>query len=68
MPKCGNKFCSKPGVKDAKECGEKVFNTPHWRGVCFWQKEGAGCEECGEKMIRASSCSYCVECGWSKCL
>lgn len=68
MLKCGDKFCSDPGVKDTQECRSKKKKLhPTWSGVCFWQRDGAGCEECGGKVVRASGCKHCVVCGASSC-
>jgi len=71
MQKCGDKFCSKPEIKlncDVHECVTKIqANHPEWKGACFYHCGGAGCNECGGRMIRASGCSHCIECGWSSC-
>jgi hypothetical protein len=71
MFKCGDKFCSNPNIKsetDAQDCKELMMVTrPKWKGTCFFQRQGKGCDECGGKMIKGSGCSHCVECGWSKC-
>lgn len=50
MKKCGNKFCSNPEIKpnfDVRQCRDLILaNHPEWSGVCFYQRQGAGCEEC----------------------
>ena len=69
MQKCGNKFCSKPGMKNTQECrNETLKNHPAWGGVCFWHRDGAGCPDCGGKMVRASGCKHCLDCGASSCV
>ena len=71
MQKCGDKFCSNPVIKldfDVRNCvAMKTEKRPGWKVACFWQRDGAGCEECGGKTVRASSCSHCLACGWSVC-
>jgi len=71
MNKCGNKFCSDPSVNsesDVEKCKAFMIKTrPNWKGPCFFQRQGAGCQECGGKLIRGSGCSHCIVCGWSKC-
>jgi len=71
MKKCGDKFCSNPEIKlefDVRNCVATIkANHPEWKGACFYQRDGAGCQECGGKLVRGSSCSHCVECGWSRC-
>ena len=71
MLKCGPKFCSNSEIKlnfDVHECVMTIqSNHPEWKGACFYQRDGKGCNECGGKMVRASSCSHCLECGWSVC-
>ena len=71
MLKCGDKFCSNSEIetdRDVHNCVEmKTKRRPGQKVVCFWQKDGSGCKECGGRTIRASSCSHCIECGWSSC-
>ena len=71
MKKCGTKFCSNPQIKlncDVHECVTTIKkNHPEWKGACFFQRAGSGCEECGGKVVRASSCKHCVVCGASSC-
>lgn len=71
MIKCGNKFCSDPSVKSEDAVHECVTtiqaNHPEWKGSCFYQRPSAGCEECGSRVIMASGCSHCIECGASRC-
>lgn len=70
MHKCGNKFCSNLSIKNESEvqnCKVMRIARPKWKGACFFQRQGAGCQECGGRLIRGSGCSHCVECGWSKC-
>ena len=72
MLKCGERFCSDRSIKDTEVCQTRVKENNKTLGIkpkfrCFWQTDGKGCDECGGKMIKASSCSHCLECGWSKC-
>ena len=72
MQKCNNgKFCRNTEIKtvtDVHNCVEaKLEKHPDWKGNCFDLSDGAGCYECGGKMIKASSCSHCISCGWSSC-
>lgn len=71
MKKCGDKFCSDPSIRidsDVRNCvATKQANHPGWKGSCFYQREGKGCEECGGRVVRQSTCSHCIECGWSRC-
>jgi len=68
MLKCGNKFCSNTEVKDTQKCRDSTKKRqPTWSGACFWQSVGAGCEECGAKVIRSGACVICTSCAWSPC-
>ena len=68
MLKCGDKFCSNPEVKNVSVCRETVLKIrPSWGGRCFFQKDGAGCVECGGRLIRGSTSKMCDECGASFC-
>jgi len=71
MLKCGPKFCSNSEIKlnfDVRQCiNGKIENFPNWKGNCFFQRQGAGCQECGGRIVRGNGCSYCIVCGWSKC-
>ena len=71
MKKCGNKFCSNPEIKlnfDVRECRESILaNHPKWNGVCFYQRQPIGCEECGGKLVHQDGCIHCLSCGWSAC-
>ena len=71
MHKCGDRFCSNSNIKsetDVINCIlDKIEDFPNWKGNCFFMRQSAGCPECGGRMIKGSSCSYCAECGWSKC-
>lgn len=70
MYKCGNKFCSNPEIRldfDVRNCVDTITkNHPEWKGACLFQSQGAGCKECGGKMVHwGSGYSRCIECGWS---
>lgn len=71
MLKCNGKFCSFPEIKsdeDVVRCNAKnIHHRPGWKGKCFYQRDGGGCEECGGRVIRASACKICVVCGASSC-
>ena len=72
MLKCEDRFCSDNSIKDTEVCQTRVKENNKTLGIkpkfrCFWQMDGNGCEECGGRLVRASSCSYCIECGESPC-
>lgn len=71
MLQCFTKFCSNPEIKteaNARDCRQTILkNKPDWKGNCFYQRDGAGCEECGGRTVRGSSCMHCLSCGWSPC-
>ena len=64
MLKCGNQFCSKPRMGDTQKCRDKTLEKlPTWKGVCYWQRDGAGCKKCGGKVVRAGASAICTSCG-----
>ena len=70
--KCEDRFCSDPSIKDIEICQTRVKENNKTLGIkpkfrCFWQKDGKGCEECGEKVAHQSGCTHCLSCGASKC-
>ena len=70
MFKCFDKFCSNPELKteeDTWNCVDtRLANKPDWKpGMCFYQRDGAGCAECGGRTIKGSACAHCIVCGWS---
>ena len=67
MIKCGDRFCSNPEIKlncDVHECVTTIkANHPKWKGACFYQRDGKGCEKCGGKIIKAGTSAICISCG-----
>lgn len=39
-------------------------------GMCKYENNGLiyeSCPDCGYRLVQASGCPYCPDCGWSRC-